>query len=306
MKIEKNVLLSQYTTFKIGGPAKYFACVKNTEDAQAALEYAEKNNLSCLLLGGGSNLLISDKGFDGLVIKLELDNIEFSDNHVRVGAGWQLSDLIKQCLDKGLTGLEFAAGIPGTVGGAIRGNAGTFGVDMSSVVKTVTYLDEKNVVQKINVDAARFSYRHSIFKEIKAIILEVEIVLVNGGVEDSRRIIAERLQYRLDSHPSEPSAGCMFKNVRFEDVDIQDLEKKGVEMSKFTKFRKIPTGYLIEQLGLKGHQIGGIKVSDKHANYLVNVGQGTAEQAIMLISMIKQEIRDKYGIQLQEEVQLII
>ncbi|MBT4516891.1 MAG: UDP-N-acetylmuramate dehydrogenase [Candidatus Komeilibacteria bacterium] len=306
MNIQEKVLLKDYTTFKIGGPAEYFADVKNVGDLQEALQWAKENDQPVRILGGGSNMLISDDGLKGLLIKLSIDKLEFDDFRVTVGPGVVLSYLLNKSLENNLTGLEFAAGIPGTVGGATRGNAGTYGVAMDSVVKKIKYLDAKHEVKEMTGKEAKFAYRHSIFKEQAWIILELILDLQKGDVKESQKLVKERLKYRQDTQPNLPSAGCIFKNIRFEEVDLEDLKTKNIEVDKFDKFKKIPAAYIIEKAGLKGHSIGDAQVSEVHANYIVNKGEATAEQVIMLISFIKQQVRDKYGVQLREEVQLLV
>jgi UDP-N-acetylmuramate dehydrogenase len=306
MKIKEKVLLKDYTTFKIGGPAEYFVEVTTVEELQEALAWSKENNKPFLILGGGSNVIVSDDGFAGLVIKLDLQKLEFEDNKVTVGPGVMLSYLLNKSLSKELIGLEFAAGIPGTVGGAIRGNAGTYGLAMSDVVAEIKYLDDDYTVQEMKKKKAKFSYRHSIFKTNSWIILEAELKLSTGNVDVAKKLVADRLQYRQDTQPNQPSAGCIFKNIRFQDIDLKDLKARNLDVDKFAEHKKIPAGYLIEKMGLKGHVIGDAQISEIHANYIVNKGQATAEQVIMMISFIKQQIRDKYGIQLQEEVQIVV
>jgi len=307
MNIQKNIPLKNHTTFKIGGPAEYFVEATTAEELQEAFVWAKENNKPVLILGGGSNLLVSDQGYAGLVIKLKFDKLEFIDTKVTVGSGVKLAYLLVSSLEHNLTGMEFAAGIPGTVGGAIRGNAGTFGLGMSDVTKKIIYLDENNQIQEMYTHQANFAYRHSIFKEKPWIIIEAELELEHGNTEKSRILVKERLERRQETQPNEPSAGCIFKNIRFEDIDdLEALKNKHVEVDNFAQYKKIPAAYLIERVGLKGHTIGGAQVSELHANYIVNKGEATAEQVIMLISFIKQQIRDKYGIQLQEEVQIVL
>jgi len=307
MNLQENIPLKDHTTFKIGGPAEYFVEATTAQELQEAFVWAKENGKQVLILGGGSNMLISDQGYKGLVIKLKFDKLEFIDTKVIVGSGVNLTYLLNSSLDRNLTGLEFAAGVPGTVGGAIRGNAGTFGLGMSDVLKKVKYLDENNEVKEIFNHQANFSYRHSIFKEKPWIIIEAELELEHGDTEKARILVRERLERRQATQPNEPSAGCIFKNIRFEDIDdLEALKNKHVEVDNFVQYRKIPAAYLIEKAGLKGHTIGGAQISEVHANYIVNKGQATAEQVIMLISFIKQQIRDKYGIQLQEEVQIVL
>ncbi|MBU1203187.1 UDP-N-acetylmuramate dehydrogenase [Patescibacteria group bacterium] len=306
MKLEKNVVLKKYTTFKIGGPAEFFVNAKTIKDLTEALKWAKENNQPVKVLGGGSNMLISDQGLKGLVLKLTLDKLEFDGEKIIVGSGVVLAYLLNQALDNNLIGLEFAAGIPGTVGGAIRGNAGTYGLAMDSVVNKIQYIDQNFELKEMEKDQANFSYRHSIFKENPYIIVEAELNLKKGDVAAARALVAERLKYRQDTQPNLPSAGCIFKNIRFEDVDLEALKARNIDIEKFSQYKKIPAAYMIERAGLKGHKIGDAQISEIHGNYIVNLGSATAEQVIMLISFIKQQVRDKYGIQLMEEVQLII
>jgi len=172
--------------------------------------------------------------------------------------------------------------------------------------RSIKYLDDALAVKEMAGSEANFAYRHSIFKEKPWVILEAELELQKGDIKASRDLINERLQYRQATQPNLPSAGCIFKNVLFEQVNLKDLEEKHVEIEKFSKYKKIPAAYLIERAGLKGHSIGGAQVSEVHGNYIVNKGEATAEQVIMLISFIKQQVRDKYGVQLQEEIQLLV
>lgn len=307
MQIQKNILLKDYTTFKLGGPADYFALCQEIGEVEIAIKFAQEKDLPILILGGGSNILFSDQGFRGLVIKLDLQKLEFHGQEVTVGAGVLLAFLLNQTLEHGLIGLEFAAGVPGTLGGAIRGNAGTYGLAMSDVIKEVSYFDENYQLKYCLGAECNFAYRHSIFKENKNIIVEAKLLLKTGDVVAARQLVADRLKYRQDTQPNEPSAGCIFKNIEFKNVDIEDLERRGLDLTPFVKNQKIPASYLIDRAGLKGHIIGGVKVSEKHANYIVNFEQkGTAEQVIMLVSFIKQQVRDKYGVQLQEEVQFVV
>lgn len=306
MQIQENIILAPYTTFKIGGPAEYFALVKTLEELQEALAWAKEKEKEVFVFGGGSNLLISDNGIKGLVIKLDLQRLEFNDNKVIVGAGVNLAYLLNQALENNLTGLEFAAGIPGTVGGAIRGNAGTYGVAMGDVVTAISYLDKENQLKIMFKNEADFAYRHSIFKVNNYLIVEAELLLTKGDVAASRALIQERLTYRKGNHPNQPSAGCIFKNIDFREDDVEALRAKGIEIDKFLEHKKIPAGYLIEKAELKGKTIGQAQVSPQHANYIINLGQAKAEDVMILTSLIKQQIRDKFGLQLEEEVQFVV
>jgi len=226
-----------------------------------------------------------------LSLKLSLENLEFDGEAIVVGPGVILALLLNKSLTEGLVGLEFVTGIPGTVGGAIRGNAGTYGLAMDSVVKKIKYLDEDFKLQEIDAEAAEFSYRHSIFKEKPWIIVGAELKLQKGDVKEAQKLIMERRKYRQETQPNLPSAGCIFKNVRFEDVDLEKLKTKNIDIARFTKFKKIPSAYLIEKAGLKGHKIGDAQISEVHANYIVNLGSATAEDVIILISSVVKKIK---------------
>jgi len=272
--IKRNVLLKNYTTFKIGGPAKYFFVAKNKEELISAISAAKKNHLPFFILGGGSNLLVSDKGFNGLVVKF----------------GQPLSWYVSK-------GLEWAAGIPGTIQGGVYGNAGAFGKSMKDIIESVEVFDAETGKIKIfkNKDC-RFSYRNSIFrKKKKLIILSVRIKQqVSEGSEDGEedkvlfapkkvnaKKIKQYLDYKKQTQPLNfPSAGSVFKNP------------KGFS-----------AGELIEKCGLKGKKVGNVKISEKHANFIVNLGQGKAKDVIKLIKLIKKKVKNKFKILLEEEIQ---
>ncbi len=312
-RLKKDEVLAPYTTFKIGGPAAYFYSAKNDEDFIKAVKIAKKLNIPYLILGGGSNLLISDKGFSGLVIKKENNiysrDFKIIENKIITGSQVKLSVLVEASAESGLTGLEWAAGIPGTVGGAVRGNAGAYGKQMSDVVKTVKALcdlGEGKFLEKIYTNQeAMFFYRSSIFKKFKkCVILSVEIELEKGDKKEIKKTIEKILNLRKKSSaPQYPSAGCIFKNPVVKNKKlIQEFQK---DTGKKIHSDKVPAGYLIDRLGLKSKKIGGAMISDKNANFILNIGNATAEDVIILISFIKQQVRDKYGIQLEEEVELV-
>ncbi|OGI17647.1 MAG: UDP-N-acetylenolpyruvoylglucosamine reductase [Candidatus Moranbacteria bacterium RIFCSPHIGHO2_02_FULL_40_12b] len=306
IKLEKNISLSNYTTFRIGGPAKFFIEVKNEEELLEALDYAKKNNLDFFILGGGSNLLVSDKGFDGLVIKMHNSSFLIHNSSLECGAGVPLAKAVRESVNSGLTGLEWAAGIPGTVGGAVRGNAGAFGGNASDVVKKVSVLNTEELgIKNYELSDCNFKYRDSVFKQNKnLIILSAVFKLQKGNKEEGRKKIQEIIKKRISVQPQGmPSAGSFFVNPVVNNPKIiEEFEK---ETGKKSKESKVPAPWLIEQADLKGRQIGGAKVSEKHANYIVNTGNATAEDVIMLASIIKQQVRDKFGVELKEEVQYL-
>jgi len=255
MKFRKNVPLKNYTTFKIGGPAKYFFEAKRKEELIEAIKLAKKLELPFFILGGGSNLLVSDKGFDGLVIKF----------------GQPLSSYVSK-------GLEWAVGIPGTVQGAVWSNAGAFEKSMKDVVKEVEVFDTKTEkIKNFKSKDCKFGYRDSIFKKNKnLIILSVKI----KSKKSNRKKIKQYLDYRKKTQPLNfPSAGSIFKNPRgFFAAD------------------------LIERCGLRGKRIGKVKISEKHANFIVNLGNGKAKDVKKLIKLAKQKVKSKFGIVLKEEI----
>ena len=316
LNIQENIPLAPYTTFKIGGPARFFCEAKSEEEILEALEFAQEKKLPFFVLGGGSNVLVSDKGFDGLVIKISKfpptgdhpQGDKIKDTKIDCDAGCSLSKIVSESVKAGLTGLEWAAGIPGTVGGAVRGNAGAYGGTMADSVKSVRALEISNFK---NEDCG-FDYRDSIFKHNQNfIILSVELKLKKGDKAESEKKIKEILAKRKEKQPMEfPSPGSFFKNPRLIGgqavVKNKDLIKQ-FETDTGQKIRddKIPAPWIIEEAGLKGKKIGGAMVSEKHANFIVNTGNATAENVIMLAAIIKTKVRNKFGIQLQEEVQLV-
>ena len=255
MKFRKNVPLKNYTTFKIGGPAKYFFEAKRKEELIEAIKLAKKLELPFFILGGGSNLLVSDKGFDGLVIKF----------------GQPLSSYVSK-------GLEWAVGIPGTVQGAVYSNAGAFKKSMKDVVKEVEVFDTKTGKVKIFKNKnCQFGYRDSIFKhKKKLIILSAKLKTKKSNPKK----IKQYLDYRKKTQPLNlPSAGSIFKNPPAKSA-----------------------GELIEKCGLKGKRIGNVKISEKHANFIVNLGNGKAKDVKKLIKLAKQKVKSKFGVTLKEEI----
>jgi len=266
--------LKKYTTFKIGGPAKYFFVAKNKKDLIKAIKVAKKLKLPFFILGGGSNLLVSDKGFNGLVIKY----------------GQPLSLYVSK-------GLEWAAGLPGTIQGAVYGNAGAFQKSMKDVVKEVEVFDTKTgKVQIFKNKDCKFSYRNSIFRKKKnLIILSVKI----KSKKSNPKKIKQYLDYRKKTQPLNfPSAGSVFKNpVAFLAGELDKEDK-----SSFSAFA---AARLIEECELKGKRVGNVKISEKHANFIVNLGRGKAEDVKKLINLAKKKVKNKFGINLEEEIQFL-
>jgi UDP-N-acetylmuramate dehydrogenase len=301
-KIKQNVILAPFTTFQIGGSAKFFVMVENKEELQEALAFAQDKGIPYFILGGGSNLLISDQGFPGLVIKINYQDIAIEGETLTAGAGAKLSETVAWAADAGLSGLEWACGIPGTIGGAVRGNAGAFGSDISASVMTVEYFDiataEFTVLTK--ADCA-FAYRTSLFKQATGkIIWQIKLQLIRGEAGHILTTMEEILAKRISGQPKEPSAGCVFKNL----LSAQDLAEK-LAISDKMRGGKLACGLIVEKLNLKGRQIGGAKISEAHANFIVNAGDAKAKDVRALINLIKQEAKDKYGLILEEEIQYL-
>jgi UDP-N-acetylmuramate dehydrogenase len=320
LNIQQNIPLAPYTTFKIGGPAKYFAEVSDEEALIEAIGYAKDNNLEFFILGGGSNILVSDKGFDGLVIKLQITSYELPASpaggigtNLKCGAGLSLSEAVKVSAENSLSGLEWAAGIPGTVGGAIRGNAGAFGSDMVQIINNVDVLEIPNPksqisnklqIQNYNLQKCNFSYRNSIFKQNNNLIIKSAILnLKKGNKEKIESKIKENLEKRSKTQPTGFSAGSFFKNPVCKDESLR--KQFETDTGQKCKDDKIPAGWLISEAGFLGKKVGNIQVSEKHGNFVINPGGGKAEEVIILASMIKQKVREKFNVQLSEEVQYV-
>jgi UDP-N-acetylmuramate dehydrogenase len=317
--IQENISLKNYTTFKIGGPAKYFYVAENKEEIKKAVETAKELNLNYFILGNGSNILISDKGFDGLVIKLQVTRLpsleakatggqasyKLQGNNIYAEAGVKLGELVKYSVDNNLTGMEWAAGIPGTLGGAIRGNAGAFGKSMADIIQEVTALNKDLRFTIYDLRNIKYGYRDSIFKHNKDIILSAVLKLEKGNSEISQKKIQEYLQKRKSIQPLEyPSVGSVFKNILFSEISPEAF-KKCLKLEQFRQAGKIPAGWLIENAGLKGKKIGGAQISEKHSNFIINTGNASAEDVIILISLIKQKVRNKFDLQLMEEIEYV-
>ena len=309
--IKENEVLANHSTFRIGGPAKYFIVVKSKEELIEALDFAEKKNLPFFVFGGGSNILCRDQGYGGIAIKIQNSKISFTDAEIiRVEAGTLLSQLIRESINANLTGLEWAMGIPGTVGGAVAGNAGAYGHSIAEFVKNVAVLsrDESGEWRIKNYPAEKcdFIYRGSRFKKSdnQEIILEVEFDFEKGDPEKSKKIIQEILEERRKKLIPYPSAGCAFKNIIIDGLKNKEEFLKLIPRDKI-KGGKFPAGWLIENCGLKGRQIGGAKIAEEHANYIVNAGRATAGDALKLIDLCKKKTREKFNLDLEEEIMVI-
>ena len=302
---KRNVPLAPYTTFKIGGFAKYFFIAKKTKDVTLAVAAAKSLKVPFFVLAGGSNILVSDKGFSGLVIKIQNTKYEIQDTKVYAEAGVLMDTLIKETGMRGLTGFEWAGGLPGSVGGAVRGNAGAFGGEIKDSIVSVTALDAKGNLITLTKKQCKFLYRDSLFKEKNWIILSCIFRLKKGNKKKIQAIAKEHIKYRKERHPLEyPNAGSMFKNCDFKKFS-KKMQKELSHMVKVDPFPVIPTAYLISEAGLKGLCIGKAEVSKKHPNYMVNKGGATEKDVLRLIQKVKKVIKKKFAVDLQQEVQYI-
>lgn len=310
--LRQNVLLKDYSNYKIGGPASYFIDAKTDRDLTEGIrQWREisktlpENERRIFILGGGTNILFSDEGFKGLVIKNSLDSISLSGNEVAVGAGTLFSKLTDFCIANSLSGLEWAGGMPGTIGGAIRGNAGAFGGETKDNVVNVTSLNLTTLqIVKRNNQECEFSYRSSIFKTkaTDEVIIAAIFSFKKGSREEIEKEIQEKAEFRKTKHPLEsPNAGSVFKNVPFENVPDQYKN----ELQQYVKndpIEVVPSAKIIYLTGLKGKRVGDAAVSDKHTNFIINLGNAKAQGVSDLIEIIKREVKQKYGISLEEEI----
>ncbi|MFZ2299957.1 MAG: UDP-N-acetylmuramate dehydrogenase [Candidatus Moraniibacteriota bacterium] len=304
--VRKNVPLAPLTTFRVGGKADYFVETTGALELAEAFEYAEQHDLPVRILGGGSNVIFPDAGFHGMIIRMRDGGIKVSGERILCGAGVSLFDVVRAAAAAGLTGIERLAGIPGSFGGAVRGNAGAFGTEIGDVVASVkVLLQDTGMVKEYRHDACGFGYRTSIFKKKPAlIILSAEIRLVPGEKQTLEKIIADTVAMRESKHPQDAQcAGSFFINPIVKSEKLRHEFEKDTGMAP--RGGKLPAGWLIDHVGLRGKRIGGAMISDKHPNYLVNTGDATAEDVMILASLVKTRVRDELRVKLQEEVQFV-
>ncbi len=304
-KIEKNFPLADETTFKIGGPAELFVPVDSKTELEEVVKEAQKKEIPLTVLGGGSNVLISEEGIKGLTVKLRSGEIEtLKPGIFRVGAGASLHRLSDFSLQKSRTGMEWAAGIPGTMGGAVYGNAGAFGRCVADNLKEVEVLkDQKKKILKR--DEINFSYRNSTFKRENLVILSATIRLEKDSPAKIRERIELNLNHRKKNHPVDAaSAGSIFKNPETS-IEDNEIVSRYPMMKKFNENRVIPAGYLVEKVGMKGSRIGGAEVSEKHANFIINKDGADADDVKNLIQLIKKKVKKEFGIELEREIRYL-
>lgn len=306
LKLRENVSLAPFTTFKIGGKARYYGEVSGTIELAEMFDYAEKHKLPLYVLGGGSNTLFSDKGFSGIVVRVVDGGVKVMGQKMIIGAGVPLLDAVLAAKDASLQGIEKLAGIPGSFGGAIRGNAGAFGAEIGTFVTSVKALDRSTgMVHEYSREECAFGYRMSLFKKRShLVVLSAELRLMLGDSAELERIIKETRATREAKHPQAAlCAGSFFMNPVVHNQHL--LEEFQKDTGNPSKDGKLPAGWLIDHVGLRGKKIGGAQVSPQHPNYIVNTGNATAEDIVMLASLIKTRVRDELQVRLQEEVQCV-
>ena len=286
-RILKNEPMHKHTSFKIGGNAEYFIKVQSIEELKYVLKVAKEKNISIQIVGNGTNLLVRDGGIDGFVIKLELTDFKVKKTQnealIIAGAGLSLATLSVIALKEELAGLEFLSGIPGTIGGAIRMNAGAYGGEMKDVVVKTKYMTLDGKIKTIDLEEHKFGYRKSIVSNMEGIILETTIKAQRGNKKDIESKIKEYSELRKEKQPLEyPNAGSTFKRKE-----------------------NILTAKLIDEAGLKGYSIGDAEVSSKHAGFIINKGKATAKDVLELVEHIKKQIKEKFNEEIELEILVI-
>ena len=291
-KFQLDVPLAKYTSARVGGPAEMFLTVKSALELQTAVELAYAHNLPYFILGGGSNILISDLGMHGLVIMNRAKKVQFRHTgaHVvcTVESGMNFSSLARQCIGKGLGGLEWAIGIPGTIGGAVVGNAGAHGGDMSGIVLAANIWEPGRGARLFSNEQLNYAYRTSLLKQeqgrdlARRVVLSAELQLTPEPVDILSGRAAGFTAYRKQTQPGGASMGSMFKNPP-----------------------NYYAGYLIDTAGLKGLQVGNVRISEKHANFFVSDGQATAEDIRSLIAEAWNTVREQFGVEMDLEVEMV-
>ena len=288
---ETNILkdepMSKHTSFKTGGLADIFVKIETEKELKYILEYAKINRIELTIVGNGTNLLVRDKGIRGIVIQLKMQetSVEETENEVIItaGAGVPISKLSRLAKEHNAQGLEFAVGIPGTVGGAIKMNAGAYGSEIKDVVTSTKYIDYNGNIQTLNNDEHEFSYRNSIFSKMNGIILETVIKLPKGNLEEIESKMQQNMASRKEKQPlDKPNAGSTFK-----------------------RGEGYITAKLIDECGLKGYKLGDAEVSTKHAGFVVNNGNASTQDILDLIEYIKEEVYKKFKVEIEPEIQIV-
>lgn len=320
-KFKENISLAKFANYRIGGPARFFFEAKTEANIGWAITEAKNRSIPCFVLGGGTNLLISDSGFDGLVLRINIGGIAAKRNLLVAGAGISMTKLTSFAAKNSLTGLDWAGGLPGTLGGAIRGNAGCFGGEIKDNIKEVRSFHVKTMRPVVrNATQCRFGYRASIFKQHpEEIILEATFRMKKGNAAEIAATLHKEKAWRKAHHPLEyPSAGSVFKNVPLSQIlkphskEYRDAVKNGTVQYRGSSFSVktdpvpvIAAAKLIGESGLAGTRRGGAIISPKHTNFIVNTGNATANDVLALMALTEKKVYQKFGIHLEPEIQII-
>lgn len=303
--IRENVPLAPLTTFKIGGPARYFVEVRNEEQVREALAYAVQRGIPFVILAGGSNVLVPDEGIRALVIHCAGGEYRIENGMLSADAGVELFSLIRSMSRDGWGGWERLAGIPGTIGGAVRGNAGAFGSEIKDFIVDVSAFDAHRGNKSVFDSAScEFDYRRSFFKDNpRWIITSARFYLRRVDKTHSLRLIEETIVERERRHIQNVSAAGSFFINPMVPVEIQKEFEQEKDVS--SKEGRVPAGWLIEKAGLKGARVGGAEASAMHPNYIINMGDATANDVLALAAQIKEAVRTQFGITLEEEAVIL-
>jgi UDP-N-acetylmuramate dehydrogenase len=303
LQVSTCVLLSRYTRFGIGGPADIYAETSDVEAFIAAMAIARESGLDFVVIGGGTNLIVSDAGFRGVVLRFVAERLMAAGDRVVSDAGAVLQDLVDFSIDRGLKGLETLAGIPGSVGAAVYGNAGAYGHSISERVHKVRFLDGGQV-RVFDREECEFQYRESIFKDHKEwIILSTELILEPGDLAVLRKTAGDILKVRNEKFPpTMKCAGSIFKNFLLAELPAAVAAQVPAPV---IREGKVPAAYFLEQVGAKGMVHGDIHIASYHANLIYNGGKGTARELCEVIGDLKTRVRERFGIEVEEEVQYV-
>ena len=286
--LKRDVILAPYTTFNIGGPAQYFYNATNPRELIKAYDLAAKNDIRFFILGGGSNVLFADEGYAGLIIRDGTGETLIDGDTITAQAGVAYDRLVDIATEHSLAGLEFAAGIPGNVGGAVYGNAGAFGGSIADILTSAVIYDPVSGVKIVDADYFKFAYRHSGLKSKFELILSVSLKLSSGEKSQIADKVNEHRQLRKTKHPDYKVQGCagsVFKNIKEPEL--------------------LPAGKLLEEAGVRGMSVGGAEIYHKHCNIIVNAGSATASDVKQLAKMMRQKVKDKFNIDLEYEILMI-
>lgn len=305
----RNEPMAKRTSFRVGGPAKLHLTAPTSDALVSAVSAALDLDIPFYVYGGGSNLLVSDDGYEGVMIQAANRGLNFEENTVHAESGAITGMVARTSVDQGLTGFEWAIGVPGTIGGAVYGNAGCYGGEMKDAVETVEVYDYNlNLRKSFSNGECEFGYRESMFKHRPYLILSCVLKLEETpDIAKGKARMDEIMRMRKEKQPLESSsAGCAFKNFEFDDEGQLDILKRSVEIPEsMIKNKTLSAGWLIDQAGMTGQSVGDAEVSAKHGNFFLNKGKATASEVLALISRVKMKVRDEFGIELQEEVQYV-